>query len=85
MNALPYLTDAEVDDICAGLQQHAAKIKFLRRLGYRVDRKPNGRPLAWRDAPPVQSEPPREASVVTELQGWAAARKARHGQKTQGR
>lgn len=45
----PYLTDTEVDDICAGLTQNAAKVRFLRRLGYHVERKPNGRPLVRRE------------------------------------
>lgn len=45
---LPYLTDAEVDEICAGLVQNAAKVRFLQALGLQVDRKPNGRPLVRR-------------------------------------
>ena len=49
-----YLSDLEVDDICAGLVQSAAKVRFLERLGYQVARKPNGRPLARRLAPSVQ-------------------------------
>lgn len=45
----PDLTDEEVDRICAGLRQNAAKIRFLQqRLKVRVDRKPNGRPLVNR-------------------------------------
>jgi len=42
------LTDAEVDSICAGLVQNAAKVRYLKRLGLMVDRKPNGRPLVMR-------------------------------------
>lgn len=43
------LTDDEVDQICAGLRQNAAKIRFLQqRLKLRVERKPNGRPLVNR-------------------------------------
>lgn len=42
------LTDAEVDQICAGLRQNAAKVRFLQRLKVRVERKPNGRPLVNR-------------------------------------
>jgi cation diffusion facilitator CzcD-associated flavoprotein CzcO len=45
---LPHLTDAEIDDICAGLTQSAAKVRFLQRLGLPVQRKPNGRPLVRR-------------------------------------
>ena len=42
------LTDQEVDQICAGLRQNAAKVRFLQRLKIRVERKPNGRPLVNR-------------------------------------
>lgn len=44
----PDLTDAEVDQICAGLVQNAAKVRYLQALGLRVDRRPNGRPLVSR-------------------------------------
>lgn len=44
----PDLTDDEIDRICAGLRQNAAKVRFLERLGLTVDRKPNGRPLVNR-------------------------------------
>lgn len=84
----PYFTDAEVDEICAGLTQDAAKIRYLRRIGLRVDRKPNGRPLAWRPVPTppgAQNVPQEDASILAGLQSWAATRKDRHGQKAQGR
>lgn len=82
----PYFTDAEVDDMCDGLTLNAAKIRYLReKLGLRVDRKPNGRPLAWRPAAAVQNGPHEESGVVVGLQAWAASRKGRNGQKTQGR
>lgn len=43
------LTDAEVDAICAGLKQSAAKVRYLRDvLKLDVHRKPNGRPLVNR-------------------------------------
>lgn len=43
------LSDAEIDDICAGLRQNAAKVRYLRRvLQVPVLRKPNGRPLVLR-------------------------------------
>jgi hypothetical protein len=43
------LSDEEVDAICAGLVQSAAKIRYLRRvLHLHVDRRPNGRPLVRR-------------------------------------
>jgi hypothetical protein len=42
------LTDAEIADICAGLTQGAAMVRYLQRLGVPVARKPNGRPLVKR-------------------------------------
>lgn len=88
-SALPYFTDAEVDDLCAGLEQNAAKVRHLRRLGLRVDRKPNGRPLAWKPLaePPgaEQNQPQDAAGVIVGLNAWAAARKGTRGQKAQGR
>lgn len=42
------LTDYEIDNICAGLTQNAAKVKFLKRMGLVVRQKPNGRPLVCR-------------------------------------
>lgn len=42
------LTDAEIDMICDGYVQNAAKIRFLRALGLTVRIKPNGRPLVNR-------------------------------------
>lgn len=44
----PDLTDTEVDGICGGLVQNAAKVRYLRSLGLKVDRRPNGRPLVAR-------------------------------------
>jgi hypothetical protein len=44
----PDLTDAEIDDICDGYRQSAAKVRFLRSMGLTVRRKPNGRPLVNR-------------------------------------
>lgn len=44
----PYLTDAEVSDMCEPLVQAAAQCKHLRALGLMVATKPNGRPLVLR-------------------------------------
>ena len=41
-------TDDEIDAICAGLTQNAAKCRYLRRMGLPVQRRPNGRPLIRR-------------------------------------
>ena len=43
------LTDAEIDAICAGYVQSAAKVRYLRALGLTVRQKPNGRPLVNRN------------------------------------
>ena len=42
------LTDNEIDNICDGYVQSAAKVRFLRSMGLVVRRKPNGRPLVNR-------------------------------------
>lgn len=80
-----YYSDAEVDEMTEGLTQDAAKIRFLRRLGLRVDRKPNGRPLAWRPEPVSHTaQESAQPGVVVGLEAWAKQRGQR-GQKTQGR
>ena len=38
-----WLSDAEVDDLCAPLRQPAAQVRFLRASGLMVTVKPNGR------------------------------------------
>ena len=42
------LTDDEIDVICSGYKQNAAKCRYLQSLGITVRRKPNGRPLVNR-------------------------------------
>lgn len=42
------LSDCEIDEICSGYVQNAAKIRFLESLGLTVRRKPNGKPLVSR-------------------------------------
>lgn len=44
----PDLADAEINDLCGGLRQDAAKVRYLMGLGLTVNRRPNGRPLVWR-------------------------------------
>lgn len=44
----PDLSDFEIDAICDGLVQNLAKVRYLQRLGLRVERRPNGRPLVAR-------------------------------------
>lgn len=73
-----FYTDAEVDELTDGLTQNAAKIRYLRDVcKLRVDRKPNGRPLAWR---PVESSTVQNAPSgpnVVGLEQWTKKRK--HG------
>lgn len=45
---LPILTDTEIQAICEPLTQGHAQIRYLRKLGVPVERKPNGRPLVRR-------------------------------------
>lgn len=42
------LEDSEIDSICDGLVQNAAKVRYLRSLGLTVRQKPNGKPLVNR-------------------------------------
>lgn len=42
------LSDAEIDEICAGLTQNCAKVRHLEKLGLSVRQKPNGKPLVSR-------------------------------------
>jgi hypothetical protein len=71
-----YYTDAEVAELCEGLTQPAAMVRYLRSLGLKVDRKPNGKPLAWRplaNAPQAQNGPApaglNSAGLVLKFQG----------------
>lgn len=46
---LPWLTDAEIDDLCEGLTQKSAMVRYLKdELNLPVKTKPNGRPLVPR-------------------------------------
>jgi hypothetical protein len=44
----PWLTQEEIDDLCQGLTQTAAQIRYLEGLGLTVRTKPNGTPLVLR-------------------------------------
>ncbi|NRF70357.1 DUF4224 domain-containing protein [Aquincola sp. S2] len=46
--APPDLTRDEIAEICRPLQQGAAQVRFLRSLGLRVERRPDGSPLVNR-------------------------------------
>lgn len=43
-----HLSDAEIDEICKPLTQHAAQLRYLRSLGLLVNRRPDGSPLVSR-------------------------------------
>jgi len=81
----PYFSDAEVDEMCEGLEQDAAKARFLRRLGLRVDRKPNGRPLAWRPVEGVSTTQvttsPHTGPNVVGLDQWNRSRRGPQSQR----
>lgn len=44
----PWLTNQEIDDLCAPLKQRAAQVAYLKKLGLTVSTKPNGAPLVLR-------------------------------------
>lgn len=44
----PFLTDDEIAEICRPLRQGAAQIRYLKSIGVRVERRPDGRPLVLR-------------------------------------
>lgn len=96
MEALrPYLTQAEIDELCEPLTNHAAQIRYLTREGMLVSRKPGGAPLllrselervkgAGRFSGQVQNGPAPAGPNVVGLQTWSKGRKP-SGQKAQGR
>ncbi|MGE8319066.1 MAG: hypothetical protein ACN6O3_09995 [Comamonas sp.] len=89
--AMPYLTDAEITEICKPLKTGAAQIRYFKRLGMVVESKPNGHPLVARaefervmtggkaDAAP-QEKPEACGPNVLGLQDYFQKRK--HGSHT---
>ena len=66
------LTDSEIDAICAGLVQNAAKVRYLQRMGLTVRRKPNGKPLVNRahyDSVMMNSKSPKASNGIR----WSVA------------
>lgn len=53
------LTDDQINDICRGLKQNAAKIRFLQSLGFTVRRRPDGSPLVLSLPPAAQNAQPK--------------------------
>jgi hypothetical protein len=79
----PYLTEAEIAEICAPLTMPAAQRRYLERLGMIVRAKPNGRPLVARGEfervmvgrPPQQAQNSGRGPNVTGMDEWAKGRK----------
>jgi hypothetical protein len=79
----PFLTDAEIAEICAPLKMPAAQRRYLERLGLLVRAKPNGRPLVARGEfervmirqPAAPAQNPARGPNITALDEWAKGRK----------
>ncbi|MDR6886083.1 MULTISPECIES: hypothetical protein [Variovorax] len=94
MSALPFLTQAEIDQICEPLTQPGAQRRYLAEvLKLQVHEKPNGRPLVARsefervlgaERFGLQQSTPQNAPNVVGMMAHLEQRK-KHGQKTQGR
>jgi hypothetical protein len=61
---LPYLSDAEIADICRPRKQGAAQVRYLRSLGITVHRRADGTPLVWRRDVERSAEPAGGATVA---------------------
>lgn len=59
----PYLTQHEIDEICAPRRQGAAQIRYLESIGVKVRARPDGKPLVWR-ADVERPEPPGGRATV---------------------
>lgn len=92
----PFLTQTQVDQICEGLTQKAAKVRYLRSLGLHVTIKPNGDPHVARSeyervlgAARVDSRTTKISAPGSEPDTSAAIlqlnRRTRHGAQAQGR
>jgi hypothetical protein len=85
----PYLTDAEIADICKPLKMAAARRRHLTRLGLVVKTKADGSPLVGRAefervmtgaAPARAAEPdatPGSTPNIVGLEQWALKRRQR--------
>lgn len=94
MSSLPFLTQSEIDEICAPLTQPLAQRRFLAKtLKLQVHEKPNGRPLVARsefervlgaERFGVTPSNPQNAPNVVGMMAHLEQRK-KHGTKPQGR
>lgn len=84
MSLPPFLTDAEIADATKPLKQGAARCRFLRALGIKVDPRPDGQPLVGRaefEAARMDRKRTREAPAPAAIGNvvapdWAALRAA---------
>lgn len=68
MSTLPFLSDDEIAKICAPLSVPGYQVKYLKKLGLIVNRKPNGRPLVARgefERVLVGRQPEREQNAAS--------------------
>ena len=91
----PFLSQSQIDELCEGLCQKAAKVRYLRKLGLHVTVKPNGDPHVARSEyervfgaarigqqkikATPGSEPDTSAAILL------LNRRVRHGAQAQGR
>lgn len=81
---MPWLSQYEIDDLCAPLKQHAAQIRFIRKLGITVKEKPNGSPLVMRAQFEEAMNPPGKSRKPTRTEpnyeglrlAWSKQKKA---------
>jgi hypothetical protein len=84
----PYLTDAEIADLCAPLKMPAAQCRYLQRQGFHFIRRPDGRPVlarsefervvgAARLGPPAPAAPHRSQPNLEGLRAWHEERERR--------
>lgn len=60
----PFLTEEEVAEITHPLTQGAARVRYLRSLGIKVDPKPNGQPHVGRAEYEASRMDPRRAKAA---------------------
>lgn len=72
----PYLTDAELADICRPRVQGAAQIRYLRALGLKVERRADGTPLVWRCDIERRPQPSAASATVSASNEPTWSRKA---------
>lgn len=63
MHTSPFLTDAEVAEMCEPLTMGAAQCRYLARLGLLVKKKPSGRPLVSRRAYELLQSPAKQEPI----------------------